>query len=71
MRALRAADPVTNSVISLARRFDCSRAFVQITAPLSKELRKAREDEVNEVRAGWGDRKKLVRAIRAKRRSLW
>ncbi|KAF8340335.1 mitochondrial ribosomal protein subunit L20-domain-containing protein [Cantharellus anzutake] len=71
MRQLRRADPVKNSVISLARRFDCSRAFVQISAPLSREQRKKRDMELQAQREKWSNRKKLVREIRQRRKLFW
>lgn len=71
MRELRASNPEKYTVGYLAKHFDCSPAFVQITAPASKTRRTVVENELEEQRAGWGHRKRLQRDIRQKRRSLW
>ena len=71
MRSLRASDPETYTVSVLAKRFDCSRAFVQITAPASNARRAALDEDLVKQKAGWGHRKRLQREIRQKRRSFW
>lgn len=71
MQSLRASDPKTYTVSVLAKRFDCSPAFVQITAPADKPRREALERALSEQKAGWGYRKRLQREITQKRRSLW
>lgn len=71
MRALRASDPSKYTVNALAKQFDCTPAFVQMTAPASKERRAEVEGDLVEQKAGWGYRKRLQRDIRQKRRELW
>lgn len=71
MRALRASDPKKYTAGVLAKQFDCTVAFVQITAPASKTRRLALDTELQEQKDGWGYRKRLQREIRQKRRSLW
>jgi hypothetical protein len=71
MRSLRASDPETYTVSVLAKQFDCSRAFVQITAPASNARRAALNADSAKQKAGWGHRKRLQREIRQKRRSFW
>ncbi|KAK5654900.1 hypothetical protein OQA88_6938 [Cercophora sp. LCS_1] len=57
MRRLRKADPVTNSVTALAKKFACSKLFVMMcchsTPEHQKQMKKAIEDE----RKKWGPRK--------------
>ena len=71
MRSLRASDPETYTVSVLAKQFDCSRAFVQITAPASNTRRTSLDADLAEQKAGWGHRKRLQREIRQKRHSFW
>lgn len=71
MRSLRASDPETYTVSVLAKRFDCSRAFVQIAAPASNARRAVLDAESAKEQSGWGYRKRLQREIRQKRKSFW
>lgn len=71
MRKLRLQDPKTNSCQVLARKYGCSPVFVSMVAPLPAEQRKEVEKELNEQREEWGERKRLVREIRKKRREFW
>jgi hypothetical protein len=71
MKSLRASDPATYTVHKLAKQFECSPAFVQITAPLTKQERRSLDARLTEQKSSWGARKRLQREIRQKRRSLW
>jgi len=59
----------------LANMFDCTPGFVSQVAALPRTLRKAfarrQEARVEAVRAGWGERKATVRAVRERRRAFW
>ncbi|KAF8322456.1 hypothetical protein DL93DRAFT_2071215 [Clavulina sp. PMI_390] len=71
MRHLRAEDPAHWTVSRLAKKFNCTPAFVQITAPASKARKVELEKELQEQKAGWGHRKTLLKAIKQKRREFW
>lgn len=71
MRQLRLQDPKTNSCQVLARKYGCSPVFVSMVAPLGSEQRKELEKGQNAMREQWGERKRLIRDIRKKRREFW
>lgn len=51
--------------------FGCSQLFVGMVAPKPKEEVKEIYKKVEEVKEGWGDKKKYFRAARQKRREEW
>jgi len=75
IRALRNADPYTNTAGQLAKKFGCSSKFVACVAPLTKSVKARqlaeRDEEHQAFRDSWGDRKRLVKSIREKRRMFW
>ncbi|UZJ56921.1 hypothetical protein CBS101457_006241 [Exobasidium rhododendri] len=71
VQKLRASDPFTNTATSLSKRFKVSPAYIQIVAPLQKEIRAAKEKEVETRKANWGANKTMQRQLRAERKSLW
>ncbi|KAL1840480.1 hypothetical protein VTJ49DRAFT_432 [Mycothermus thermophilus] len=70
MRRLRAEDPVTNSVVSLARRFDCSQLFVLMCCQAPKEHREKMKAVEEKYKARWGPRRRAAREERARRNVL-
>jgi len=75
LRALRRSDPNLYSCGKLAKMFGCRPSFVSQVAALPRSMRrvyaKRQEAKVDAVKAGWGERKATVRAIRDKRRTFW
>ncbi|KIL67853.1 hypothetical protein M378DRAFT_72661 [Amanita muscaria Koide BX008] len=75
MRQLRRSDPQTYTRTKLADMFGCTQTFVGAVAALKKSQRKAvirkEEEKMGTQRAGWSEKKVLVREIKAKRRLLW
>lgn len=75
IRLLRHSKPRVYSRGRLAKMFGCTETFVARVAALRKPERKAlvkeREARHERVREGWGERKGMVRAVRAKRREYW
>lgn len=71
IQTLRRQDPIQFTVSRLAKQFKCSPAIIQIAAPLSPEIRKAKEMEVETRRANWGANKTLQRELRKERKALW
>lgn len=75
LRTLRRSDPNVYSCAKLAKMFDCTPSFVSQVAALPRPLRRAfakkQEAQVEAVKAGWGERKSTLRAIREKRRAFW
>ncbi|KAF9519650.1 hypothetical protein BS47DRAFT_1324356 [Hydnum rufescens UP504] len=75
MRQLRAEynplTPQTHSASAIAKKFNCTPNTVRIFAPLTKEQKLASAKVIAGKRERWNNRKKLVKAIRAKRQSLW
>jgi len=75
IRQLRRSDPQTYTRTKLAKMFGCTQTFVGAVAALKKSQRRAairkEEEKRSGERAGWSEKKTLVREIRAKRRLLW
>lgn len=71
IQTLRRQDPIQYTVSRLAKQFKCSTAIIQIAAPLSSEIRKIKEREVENRRANWGANKTLHRELRKERKTLW
>jgi len=71
VQRLRSEDPFANTAGKLAKQFGCSPTFVSMVAPAPKEVRQAREAEQQLRRATWGLNKRVSRAERRERRSLW
>ncbi|KAK3897815.1 mitochondrial ribosomal protein subunit L20-domain-containing protein [Staphylotrichum tortipilum] len=67
MRRLRTADPVTNSVVTLARRYECSQLFVLMCCHAPPAHRAKMREEEAKVRARWGPRRRSAREERARR----
>ena len=69
IQRLRTSDPVTWSVLKLARKFNCSSRFIIMcaSAPEKAELE---QKKVEAVRAKWGPRRTKAREDRVKRREL-
>lgn len=75
LRTLRRSNPDVYSCVKLAKMFNCTPSFVSQVAALPRSLRRAfarkQEAKVEAVRAGWGERKSTIRAIKEKRRQFW
>ncbi|KAH7053105.1 mitochondrial ribosomal protein subunit L20-domain-containing protein [Macrophomina phaseolina] len=70
IRRLRASDPAQWTRERLAAKFECSQFFVGLVAPAPEHAaRKAAE--VEEVKRGWGRRKREAREDRGRRREAW
>ena len=67
MRRLRTADPMTNSVVTLARRYECSQLFVLMCCHAPPEHRAKMREEEQKVRARWGPRRRAAREERERR----
>ena len=71
IRQLRAEDPSKWTRIKLANKFECSPFFVGIVCPASKEKLEQDREEIENIKAKWGRRKRYAREDRQKRRQLW
>ncbi|KAI9568606.1 mitochondrial ribosomal protein subunit L20-domain-containing protein [Boletus coccyginus] len=75
LRTLRRTNPRVYSCTKLASMFDCTPGFVSQVAALPRALRRAfatrQAAKVEVVKAGWGERKATVRAIKERRRAFW
>jgi hypothetical protein len=71
IREMRATDPFENTASKLAKKFGCSPAFVQIVAPVNKEVRIVKQKEIEIKKANWGANKTMQRQLRQERKSLW
>lgn len=67
MRALRLADPVANSVQTLAERFGCSKLFVMMCCQSPREHRDKVKAQEEAVKARWGPRRAAAREERRRR----
>lgn len=72
MRRLRAEDPMEWSVGKLAKKFDCSRMFVQTATSSVAQGKKELQQQVLEiVKSRWGTKRRVAREDRALRRERW
>lgn len=75
IRRLRREDPTKYSRGKLAEMFNCTSHFVAQVAALRPTTRKlftkSRDEEHEEIRQTWGERKSLFVDIRKKRREFW
>ncbi|GAB1315059.1 54S ribosomal protein L20, mitochondrial [Madurella fahalii] len=67
MRALRLADPVANSVQTLAERFGCSKLFVMMCCQSPREHRDQVKAQEEAVKERWGPRRAAAREERRRR----
>ncbi|KAK4180578.1 mitochondrial ribosomal protein subunit L20-domain-containing protein [Triangularia setosa] len=71
MRRLRLADPVENSVLSLARQFGCSVMFVMMCVQAGKEHRdKVHVEPHAAARERWGPKKREAKEERKRRMDM-
>jgi len=70
MRRLRAEDPIKNSVLSLARRFNCSKLFVLMCCKTTPEHAKRIREREEKIRARWGPVKRAAREERQIRKEM-
>lgn len=71
IRRLRTEDPFKWTRSRLAEKFECSQFFVGMVCPASKEKMDKRDEEIEQIKAKWGRRKRYAREDRGKRRVLW
>ncbi|CAL1712774.1 unnamed protein product [Somion occarium] len=75
LRQLRMEDPDKWSTGRLAKEFNCTPAFVMRVAALKvadrKRLKKKRDEEHEENRGKWGDKKALNHEVRQQRKLYW
>lgn len=75
IRKLRHSNPSMYSRGKLAKMFGCTESFIGAVAALKKPQRtsliKLRDQKHEEARGKWSEKKSIVRAVRAKRRTLW
>ncbi len=67
MRRLRTEDPVTNSVVTLARKYECSQLFIMMCCHSPPEHQAKMREEEAKVRARWGPRRRAAREERERR----
>ncbi|KAH8159755.1 hypothetical protein CIB48_g8491 [Xylaria polymorpha] len=70
MRRLRAEDPVTWSVLKLARKFDCSQMFVMMCCNASREHKDKEYERLQAIKARWGPLRTKAREEKKKRKHL-
>ena len=72
MRQLRTDDPLTWSITALAKKFDCSRVFVEfVTEGLSAEKQKQQKLVTEVIKSRWGPKRRVAREDRALRKERW
>ena len=75
IRYLRHSNPAKYSRGVLAGMYGCTQSFIGSIAALKKSKRtamiKLQDQKHAEVREKWSEKKSMVRAIRAKRRTFW
>ncbi|KAL4401361.1 sulfide:quinone oxidoreductase [Malassezia pachydermatis] len=71
MQQLRHQDPYKFTASVLAKKFGCSPTFVSIVAPVSKEVRSARNAEMELKKVTWGMNKRIAQEQRRERKALW
>ncbi|KAK2068324.1 hypothetical protein P8C59_002967 [Phyllachora maydis] len=70
MRRLRALDPATYSVATLAQRFNCTKLFIQMCCSSSREHKEQMQKLKEEKESRWGPRKKAAVAARRRRTEM-
>lgn len=70
IRRLRAADPVTNSVGALARRYDCSHLFIMMCCQAPAEHAERHREALERVKSRWGHIRTKAREDRQRRRDM-
>ncbi|KAL2358363.1 60S ribosomal protein L20 [Cryomyces antarcticus] len=70
MRELRAADPRQWTRVRLAQRFECSEFFVSLCCH-APEIKKEREQQLEDIKRRWGRRKTEARQDRQRRKESW
>ncbi|KAH7082334.1 mitochondrial ribosomal protein subunit L20-domain-containing protein [Paraphoma chrysanthemicola] len=70
IQTLRSQDPYTWTRVKLAEKFGCSQFFVGMVVK-AKERAKEVETEHAEARRKWGQRRRVAREDREKRKALW
>ncbi|KAI0438858.1 mitochondrial ribosomal protein subunit L20-domain-containing protein [Xylaria telfairii] len=70
MRRLRAEDPVTWSVLKLAKKYDCTSWFVMMCCNASKEHKDKEYARLQDIKARWGPIRTKARDERRKRKFL-
>lgn len=71
IRRLRGADPFQNTVIKLAKQFQCSEKFIALCGPKNPERKKWAVDNLQAVKDRWGPKRRHAREERTKRRATW
>jgi Mitochondrial ribosomal protein subunit L20 len=72
MKRLRAEDSVTWSATQLAKKFDCSGAFVRfVIQGMSKERAEQQKLVTETVKSNWGIKRRVAREDRAIRKEKW
>ncbi|KAK4148059.1 mitochondrial ribosomal protein subunit L20-domain-containing protein [Dichotomopilus funicola] len=70
MRRLRTEDPVTNSVLTLAKRFKCSKLFVLMVCQAPRGHKEKIDAQLTATKERWGPRRRAAREERAARLGL-
>jgi hypothetical protein len=70
MRRLRAEDPVTNTVVALAQRFNCSRVFVMMCCQSSRDHQERMRDRLTLIQGRWGPTRTAARDDRRRRKEM-
>lgn len=71
IRQLREKDPDKWSRLKLAAKFKCSPLFVGIICQVSKERQEQLAQKLEAIKAKWGQKRRMAREDRAKRREMW
>lgn len=72
MRTLRKEDPYKWSVTQIAKKFDCSRIFVEwVVAGLAKDKAKEQKMVTEVIKSRWGPKRRIAREDRAIRKEGW
>lgn len=68
---MRAGDPETHTRQKLALQYNCSPLFVGMIAPLKKEMHQKIGEALEKQKEKWGERKKVAREVRKRRKAHW
>ncbi|EME46335.1 hypothetical protein DOTSEDRAFT_101803, partial [Dothistroma septosporum NZE10] len=70
IRRLRAEDPRQWTRARLAEKFDCSQFFVSLCCS-APEIKQEQDEELQQIKAKWGRRKRDARDARQERKKRW
>ena len=71
VRQLRTEDPLKWTNTALAKKFQCSTVLIPMICSVPKEVKKLRDEKIEEIKRKWGPRRRAAREDRSRRRERW